>query len=58
MIKNKWKEVMIMMAMLMAINIVAGRYTLKRVPKYFYDDVVEHLKVMGYKFEEEEEVDD
>ncbi|MGX7104134.1 CD1375 family protein [Globicatella sanguinis] len=37
------------MAMLMALNIVEGRYTYNRVPKLLKDQVDEQLLVMGYK---------
>ena len=36
------------MAMLMALNIVEGRYDYKRVPKLLKDQVDEQLLVMGY----------
>ena len=37
------------MAMLMALNIVEGRYTYNRVPKLLKNQVDEQLLVMGYK---------
>ncbi|MGX7075339.1 CD1375 family protein [Globicatella sanguinis] len=37
------------MAMLMALNIVEGRYTYERVPVLLKDKVDEQLLVMGYK---------
>ncbi|WPC08019.1 hypothetical protein [Globicatella sp. PHS-GS-PNBC-21-1553] len=37
------------MAMLMALNIVEGRYTYERVPFLLKDQVDEQLLVMGYK---------
>lgn len=37
------------MAMLMALNIVKGKYDYKRVPKLLKDQVDEQLLVMGYK---------
>ena len=37
------------MAMLMALNIVEGRYTYERVPKLLKNQVDEQLLVMGYK---------
>ncbi|MGX7091170.1 CD1375 family protein [Hutsoniella sourekii] len=36
-----------MMAMLIAINIVAGRYTYERTPKFLKEQVAEQLKTMG-----------
>lgn len=38
-----------MMAMLMALNIVRGRYDYNRVPFLLKDQVDEQLLVMGYK---------
>lgn len=37
------------MAMLMALNIVEGRYAYNRVPKLLKNQVDEQLLVMGYK---------
>lgn len=36
-----------MIAMLMAINIVAGHYTYERVPRLLKDQVREQLEIMG-----------
>lgn len=36
-----------MIAMLMAINIVAGRYVFERVPRLLKDQVREQLEIMG-----------
>lgn len=36
-----------MMAMLVALNIVKGRYTYKRCPKVLKEQVAEQLKIMG-----------
>lgn len=36
------------MAMLIALNIVAGRYSFNRVPKRQKDAVKEQLEMMGY----------
>lgn len=46
---QRLKEVSKLMAMLMALNIVEGRYTYNRVPKLLKDQVDEQLLVMGYK---------
>ena len=41
------KGVKFLMIMLIAINIVEGRYTYKRCPNYFKAEVAEQLKLMG-----------
>ena len=46
---QRLKEVSKMMAMLMALNIVRGRYDYNRVPVLLKDQVDEQLLVMGYK---------
>ena len=46
-IKAIWGGDKHMIAMLMAINIVAGRYTFERVPRLLKDQVREHLEIMG-----------
>ena len=46
---QRLREVSKLMAMLMALNIVEGRYTYNRVPKLLKDKVDEQLLVMGYK---------
>ncbi len=46
---QRLREVSKLMAMLMALNIVEGRYTYNRVPKLLKDQVDEQLLVMGYK---------
>lgn len=46
---QRLKEVSRLMAMLMALNIVEGRYTYNRVPKLLKNQVDEQLLVMGYK---------
>lgn len=43
------KEVSKLMAMLMALNIVRGRYDYNRVPVLLKPQVDEQLLVMGYK---------
>lgn len=44
------------MAMLMALNIVEGRYTYNRVPKLLKKQVEEQLLVMGYTIDENGEL--
>ena len=46
-VKAIWGGDKHMIAMLMAINIVAGRYTYERVPRLLKDQVREQLEVMG-----------
>ena len=46
-IRAIWGGDKYMIAMLMAINIVAGRYTYERVPRLLKDQVREQLEVMG-----------
>ena len=46
-VKAIWGGDKYMIAMLMAINIVAGRYTYERVPRLLKDQVREQLEVMG-----------
>ena len=46
---QRLREVSKLMAMLMALNIVEGRYTYNRVPKLLKNQVDEQLLVMGYK---------
>lgn len=46
---QRLKEVSKVMAMLLALNIVEGKYDYKRVPKLLKDKVDEQLLVMGYK---------
>lgn len=46
-VKAIWGGDKYMIAMLMAINIVAGHYTYERVPRLLKDQVREQLEVMG-----------
>lgn len=46
-IRAIWGGDKYMIAMLMAINIVAGRYTYERVPRLLKDQVREQLEIMG-----------
>ena len=46
---HQLKEVNKLIAMLMALNIVRGRYNYNRVPILIKDQVDEQLLVMGYK---------
>ena len=45
--KAIWGGEKYMIAMLMAINIVAGHYTYERVPRLLKDQVREQLEIMG-----------
>lgn len=51
-----WKEVNEMMVMLIALNIVAGRYTFKRVPKRQKDAVKAQLELLGYTVDDKGEL--
>lgn len=46
-VKAIWGGDKYMIAMLMAINIVAGRYVFERVPRILKDQVREQLELMG-----------
>lgn len=46
-IKAIWGGDKYMIAMLMAMNIVAGRYVFERVPRLLKDQVREQLELMG-----------
>lgn len=46
-IKAIWGGDKYMLAMLIAINIVAGRYVFERVPRVLKDQVREQLELMG-----------
>ena len=46
-IRAIWGGDKYMIAMLMAINIVAGRYVFERVPSVLKDEVREQLELMG-----------
>lgn len=46
-VKAIWGGDKYMIAMLMAINIVAGHYTYERVPRLLKDQVREQLEIMG-----------
>ena len=45
--KAIWGGDKYMIAMLMAMNIVAGRYVFERVPRLLKDQVREQLEIMG-----------
>lgn len=45
--KSLWGGDKYMLAMLIAINIVAGRYVFERVPRVLKDQVREQLELMG-----------
>lgn len=46
-VRAMWGGDKYMIAMLMAINIVAGRYVFERVPSVLKDEVREQLELMG-----------
>ena len=46
-VKAIWGGDKYMIAMLMAMNIVAGRYVFERVPRLLKDQVREQLELMG-----------
>ena len=46
-VKSLWGGDKYMLAMLIAINIVAGRYVFERVPRVLKDQVREQLELMG-----------